>query len=110
MVCLLANYYKVSIDYMIGFSENKKKNYNFDSYNKKILCNRLYNARKRKKLSQQSIANIIGCSQRVYSGYESGYAVIPFSKLCTLCEYYNVSLDYMIGRSNDNDVKVLMHQ
>ena len=51
-------------------------------------------------LTQQDIADILHCQREVYRIYETGVREIPVSFLCILADYYGVSLDYIVGRSN----------
>lgn len=61
---------------------------------------RLRDLREDNNLYQKQIANIIKVSQQYYSEYEKGNRPIPIEKLIILADYYNVSLDYLVGRSN----------
>jgi transcriptional regulator with XRE-family HTH domain len=47
--------------------------------------------------TQQEIANILGTSQTMYARYERGANELPIRHLITLCEFYNVSADYILG-------------
>ena len=49
-------------------------------------------------LTQANIAKILGTTQQVYSRYEKGENEMPIRHLITLCDFYNVSADYMLGR------------
>lgn len=60
--------------------------------------NRIKNLRIDNDLTQQQIASVLNCSQRAYSHYESGEREIPLVTLIALADYYNVSLDYLVGR------------
>ena len=51
-------------------------------------------------LTQQDIADILFCKREVYRRYEKGIRELPLSYAIKLSEYYNVSLDYLVGRSN----------
>lgn len=51
-------------------------------------------------LTQQKIANLLSIGQRTYSDYESGKTRIPIDSILILAKYYNVSLDYITGASN----------
>ena len=51
--------------------------------------------------SQSEIAEIIGTSQSYYAQYENGKRSIPFERVVALAKYYNVSLDYIAGISNN---------
>lgn len=50
--------------------------------------------------TQKEIAEVIGVSINHYGKYERGETDIPFEKVIMLAEYYNVSLDYIAGRTN----------
>lgn len=47
--------------------------------------------------TQQDIAEILGTSQTMYARYERGANELPIHHLITLCQYYNVSADYILG-------------
>ena len=51
--------------------------------------------------TQQEIADILGTSQTMYARYERGANELPIHHLLTLCEFYSVSADYILGLSND---------
>ena len=65
---------------------------------------RLKSLREEHNMSQQEIANILNVSQRTYSYYENG-RTIPPRLLIKLAKHYNVSMDYMLGISNNKDPK-----
>ena len=48
-------------------------------------------------LTQQRIADILGTSQTMYARYERGANEMPLHHLITLCKFYNVSADYLLG-------------
>ena len=49
-------------------------------------------------LSQKEVAKILNISQVTYSYYEIGKRNIPLDLLIKLADYYNVTLDYIVGR------------
>ena len=51
-------------------------------------------------LTQKQVADLIGVSTNHYGKYERGETDLPFEKAITLAEYYNISLDYLAGRTN----------
>lgn len=51
-------------------------------------------------LSQEDIARILNCSQVAYSYYELGRRDIPTEILINLAKYYNCSVDYLLGLTN----------
>ena len=61
---------------------------------------RLKDLREDRDLTQTQVAKVIGTSQQHYGKYESGKIVIPFDRAVMLAEFYNVSLDYIAGRTN----------
>ena len=50
--------------------------------------------------TQSEIAEILGTSQTMYARYERGANELPIHHLITLCRYYNVSADYVLGINN----------
>lgn len=48
-------------------------------------------------LTQKEIAAILGTSQTMYARYERGANELPIRHLITLCKYYNVSADIVLG-------------
>ena len=64
---------------------------------------RLKGLREEKNLNQQQIADILNISQRTYSYYENGRD-IPTLLLIKLADYYNVSVDYLLNRTNNRKI------
>ncbi len=91
----LCDYFKVSVDYIFNLSH--KNNNNFDETSKEISGKRIKNWRKEKKLTQEKIAQLLNTNRSVIANYERGrnYIATPF--LYDLCNYYNVSVDYVFG-------------
>ena len=56
------------------------------------------NLREDHDLTQQDVADILGTSQTMYARYERGANELPIHHLLTLCAYYKVSADYLLGR------------
>lgn len=53
--------------------------------------------RENRDLKQSDIAKVLGTTQQVYSRYENGQNEMPVRHIITLCRYYNVSADYVLG-------------
>lgn len=51
-------------------------------------------------LSQAQVAQILICQREVYRRYEKGIRELPLSFAITLADYYDVSLDYLVGRTD----------
>ena len=64
---------------------------------------RIRDLREDKDMTQTQIAKILHCSQRVYSDYERGVLDIPTEILIRLADFHNVSVDYLLERT---DVKM----
>lgn len=57
------------------------------------------NLREDRDLTQAQIAEYLGTSQTMYARYERGANELPIRHLMKLCDLYNVSADYILGRS-----------
>lgn len=55
-------------------------------------------------MTQTQLAAVLNCSQRTYSYYESGGHDIPTETLIRLADYYEVSIDYLLGRTDRKEV------
>ncbi len=62
---------------------------------------RIRNLREDKDLSQNEIAKILNCSQTTYSRYETGDLNIPVDSLIKLAIYFNTSIDYLTGLTDE---------
>ena len=51
-------------------------------------------------LTQEQVAEMLGVKQTTYSKYELGKILVPIDILIRLADFYQVSLDYLVGRSN----------
>ena len=54
-------------------------------------------------LSQKKIGEILHISQRSYSHYETGSRNIPIEMLIRLADYYDTTIDYLIGRTDNKE-------
>ena len=62
--------------------------------------NRLRDLREDRDLAQKDIAQLLRIHQTTYSDYELDKLNIPVPVLHTLADFYNVSVDYLLGRTN----------
>lgn len=62
---------------------------------------RIRDMREDADLTQAQVAEYLGVAQTVYSRYERGYQTIPLLLLIRLADYYEVSLDYLTGRTDN---------
>ncbi|MBQ2746633.1 MAG: helix-turn-helix transcriptional regulator [Clostridia bacterium] len=62
---------------------------------------RLRDLREDKDLTQNDIAKLLNTTQQVYSRYEKGINEIPLHHLITLCKFYKVTSDYVLGLTDN---------
>lgn len=53
--------------------------------------------RKKRGYSQEAIAEVLSTTQQQYSKYENGKNEIPVHHVVTLCKFYNISSDWLLG-------------
>lgn len=63
----------------------------------KFYIKRIRDLREDHDKTQAEIAEILGTSQTMYARYERGANELPLHHLITLCQYYKVSADYILG-------------
>lgn len=61
---------------------------------------RIRDLREDKDLKQKEIADYLICDQSLYSKYERGERPLPLEYAEKLADYYGVSVDYLLGRTN----------
>ena len=66
-----------------------------------LFLQKLRGLREDNDLTQTDIANVLGTSQTMYARYERGANELPLHHLITLCKFYNVSADYLLGTAPD---------
>ncbi len=65
---------------------------------------RLKDLREDMDMNQTQVAELLFTSQTVYSRYERGFQTIPVEHLLILADFYNVSTDYILGRTNNKKI------
>ena len=66
---------------------------------------RLYDLRVDNDLKQEDVANVLKISKQAYGMYENKKRGLPIESLITLCKFYNVSSDCILGLTDDPNVK-----
>ncbi len=61
---------------------------------------RIRDLREDSDYTQESIAKLLNVNQRTYSRYENGEHAIPLTILSFLADFYETSVDYLIGRTD----------
>ena len=97
----LCNYFNVSFDYIFNFSEiinyqNSKK-----EISKTLISSRLKELRKKNNLTQNKLAQLLNVSRTTITEYERGRNLIATPFLYTICKKYNISADYLLGRTDE---------
>ena len=69
-----------------------------------MVFQRIRNLREDRDLTQREISAYLNCSQRVYSNYELGQRDIPTDILIKLSAFYNVSVDYILNRTDKKEL------
>lgn len=73
----------------------------YNIFEVKVLYDRIRNLREDADLPQRTLAELLKVTQTTYSRYESGVLDIPVDALVQLARYYNTSVDYLVGLTNE---------
>lgn len=68
-----------------------------------FMYKRIRELREDNDFTQKQVADVLHCSQQVYSNYELGQRDIPTAILIALAKFYNTSTDYLLGLSDHKD-------
>lgn len=77
-----------------------------EKYNNEVMFmryQRIQDMRVDADLSQKQMGEILHISQRSYSHYETGTRSIPIELLIRLANYYDTSIDYLVGRTDNKE-------
>ena len=75
-----------------------------------IFGERVYLLRKQAGLSQKQLGVVLGLSNKAICTMEGGSRGTPIERLVMLAEYFHVSTDYLLGRSDDMELHPGKHQ
>lgn len=64
---------------------------------------RIKNLRKSRRIYQREVAETLGLTTRAYQFYESGRSEPNIKTLIAIADYYQVSIDYLVGRTDVPD-------
>ena len=70
-----------------------------------MIYKRIRDLREDKDMTQRQLAEALNCSQQVYSNYELGQRDIPTDILIKLSRFHGVSVDYILGISDNPEIK-----
>ena len=100
------NLFHVSANYVLGLSKHNVISKSKVRINKKLIGSRLREIRKQNNWTQQELAELFNTSQSTISAYEKGQTLVITAFIYAMCKKFNVSADYLIGRSNVIDLSI----
>ncbi len=98
------NTFHVTMDYLCGLTDVKTHTTKSYKLNREIISFRLKKIRLQNNLSQTDLAKILNTSQSNISFYENNKTLILTAFIYNFAKYFDVSLDYIMGRSNDMEI------
>ena len=102
---IFVNYFNTSFDYIFEFTDN----FSYKIVNKdidvKVVAMKLKETRKENKLTQDKIATYLNTNHSVWSRYEKGIYLINTSFLYSYAKKINCSVDYILGKTKENNLK-----
>lgn len=100
-LCILADYYNVSTDYIMYLTDEELTKDKIDINTNKTIKTRIKQLRRFHNLNQEYLANMIGIKQSAFSFYEQGLRNFLTDDIIVFCKYFKVSLDFMLFRTNN---------
>ena len=97
-----SNYFGISLDYLCGLTNIKKYNIINKEIDINIVAKNLKRIRLQHNDTQDKIAKIINTDRSNYSRYELGKNLILTSLLIDFAKYYKVSIDWLLGKTENN--------
>ena len=97
----LSNFYKVSLDYIFNFTNNKEYKNLKSEINLELTGQRLKEFRKENKLTQEKLAKFLNTTHTNIVGYEKGKYIIATPYLYMICKKYHISADYLLGKTDN---------
>ena len=110
LILQFSKYYNVSTDYLLGNIESDEDELHQIKFYKekvgvRVLSKRIKQLREGRKITQLDLANKVGVSHVSISGYENGNRVPDFENLMKLANFFGVTTDFLLGRTNLPDSK-----
>ena len=95
-----ANFFNVSFDYLFDFTNIKQYSEAKENIDIELSSQRLKEFRKENKITQVKLATFLNTTQSNIVGYEKGNFVIATPYLYMICKKYNISADYLLGKTD----------
>jgi len=96
----IANYYKISIDYILGLSKEKQNILSDSEINYDLVSNRALEIRQDYGESLRTFAKRLNTSSSTWSAYETGKVLILSAFIYEICKFGGYSADWILGRSD----------
>ena len=100
-----ANYFDVSMDYLLKLSNIRNYDIKNKELDKVIVGNNIKAIRKQYNITQVELANILNTTHSTISAYEKGKTLILTSFAFQICSKYNISMDWLCGRTKNKELK-----
>lgn len=97
-----SNHFGISLDYLCGLTSIKKYNIINKEIDINVVATNLKRVRLQHNDTQDKIAKIINTDRSNYSRYELGKNLILTSLLIDFAKYYKVSIDWLLGKTENN--------
>lgn len=97
---MYANYFNVSLDYIMKLSDKKIPSINRNALDKILIGKNIKIIRMQNNLSQQDLANVLNTTKSTIWAYETGKTLILTAFAYQICAKYNVSMDWLCGRAD----------
>lgn len=97
----ICEFFNVSFDYIFNFTDTLNYNNSNKEIDLKIVSKRLKEFRKENKLTQEKLASDLKVVKGTIGNYESARALIATPFLYTICKKYNISADYLLGKTDE---------
>lgn len=91
-ICKIAEYLNVSTDYLLGFGQIGEKMFKVQN---------LFKIIEEKDISAKKLSDDTGISTGNISDWKSGRCCPSINALITIADYFDISLDYLVGRTDD---------
>lgn len=72
-----------------------------------MVYQRIRDLREDRDMTQTELSKLLHITQRAYSHYENGTRDIPLDILISIADFHNVSIDYLLNRTNDKRLHTL---
>lgn len=102
-LCDFADCFNVSLDYILGLTNNKGSNNFVVGFDVKVLGSNMKEIRLKNNLTQEAMSDILGVSQACVVRYEKGLICISISNIYKFSKKFKVSINELCGKSKERE-------